>query len=221
MLPPVGGAASADDLAEGGPKGGLVFSVQVAELADDEALFEGGDDRLDGGGLEQSGALPVAQPDLAEGGRWAELGHFGGHFGDGVGNWWYEINVGWARRITRSFASPASSFSFSRTRSPGGAIAAKGHSSRTATAALSWSYWLMANLRLSVMAPWSCDALRQTFAKARRRQARGISARLKQTSPQWRRWFSGAGMISRPSSMKPSIRRPSTPWAWRSPLAGR
>ncbi len=68
MWPPIGGAASADDLADGGPKGGLVFSVQGAELADDETLFEGGDDRLDGGGLEQSGALPVAQPDFAEGG---------------------------------------------------------------------------------------------------------------------------------------------------------
>lgn len=73
MWPPAGGAASAEDLAEGGSKSGLVFGDEGAELSDDETLFESGDDRLDGRGLEQAGALPVAQPDLAPGGRGAQL----------------------------------------------------------------------------------------------------------------------------------------------------
>ena len=67
MCPPACGGSSADDLADGEAQGVLVFGREGAEPSDDEALFEGGEDGLDGGGLEQAGGLPVAQPDLNRG----------------------------------------------------------------------------------------------------------------------------------------------------------
>jgi hypothetical protein len=60
-LPAGGGGRLADDLADGEAQGVLVFGREGAEGSDDEALFEGGDDWLDVGGLEQSGGLLVAR----------------------------------------------------------------------------------------------------------------------------------------------------------------
>ncbi len=42
-------------------------------LADDEVLLQRDEDRLDGGGLEQPGRLPVAKPNFAECRAGAEL----------------------------------------------------------------------------------------------------------------------------------------------------
>ena len=50
-----------DSLAEGG----LVAGAERAELTDDERLLEGGEDWLDGGGLDEAGGLPLAEPDLS------------------------------------------------------------------------------------------------------------------------------------------------------------
>jgi hypothetical protein len=44
----------------------LIAGIQRAELADDESLFESGEDGFDGGGLEQTRALPPADPRLAK-----------------------------------------------------------------------------------------------------------------------------------------------------------
>jgi hypothetical protein len=45
---------------------GLIAGIPCAELADDESLFESGEDGFDGGGLEQTRALPPADPRLAK-----------------------------------------------------------------------------------------------------------------------------------------------------------
>src|SRR2546422_7411042 len=42
-------------------EGNLIDGGERAELADDQCLFEGGEDRLDGGGLEQAGGLPLEE----------------------------------------------------------------------------------------------------------------------------------------------------------------
>ncbi len=61
------------NLADGIFESGLVGGGEGAELADDEGLFQRGEDRLDGGGFEQPGRLPVPQPDFAECWAGAEL----------------------------------------------------------------------------------------------------------------------------------------------------
>ncbi len=69
----LGSLCLTDNLTDGIFESGLVGGGEGAELADDEVLLQRGEDRLDGGGFEQAGRLPVPQPDFAEGGAGAEL----------------------------------------------------------------------------------------------------------------------------------------------------
>lgn len=55
------------------------------ELPDDHRLFEGGKDRLDGRWLDQSGGLPLADPDLSERRAWAQLAGDGHDHDIGLG----------------------------------------------------------------------------------------------------------------------------------------
>ena len=61
------------NLADGIFESGLVGGGEGAELADDEGLLQRGEDRLDDGGFEQPGRLPIAEPDLAQRRAGAEL----------------------------------------------------------------------------------------------------------------------------------------------------
>ena len=54
-------------------EGSLIGGGEGAELADDEGLFECCENRLNGGGFEQPGRLPVLEPNFAEGWAGAEL----------------------------------------------------------------------------------------------------------------------------------------------------
>jgi hypothetical protein len=49
----------------------LVIGVKGAEVVDDQAGLDGGEQRLDDRGLEQASSLPVHDGDLADGGRGA------------------------------------------------------------------------------------------------------------------------------------------------------
>jgi len=42
----------------------LVRRAEASQTSDDERLLKGGEDGLDGGRLQQSGRLPLANPDL-------------------------------------------------------------------------------------------------------------------------------------------------------------
>jgi hypothetical protein len=46
-------------------EGGAVGGGKLAERANDQALLDGRKDRLDGGGLEQAGGLPLVDPDFS------------------------------------------------------------------------------------------------------------------------------------------------------------
>jgi hypothetical protein len=72
-------AKLSDRLLDGLPERGLVSQVEQAELANDEAPFNGGEHRLDSRGFEEPGRLPLADPDLAQGGRRAELAGYRHH----------------------------------------------------------------------------------------------------------------------------------------------
>lgn len=66
-------------------EGGLVAGAECAEVAENERLLEGGEDRLDGGGLDEAGGLPLAEPDLSWSRTRAELAgdRHHHHFGSG------------------------------------------------------------------------------------------------------------------------------------------
>lgn len=51
----------------------MVIGVKCAELADDQAGLDGGEQGLDDGRPEQAGGLPVHDCDLADGGCGADL----------------------------------------------------------------------------------------------------------------------------------------------------
>jgi hypothetical protein len=52
----------------------LVSGFEGAEPANDERLFERGEDRLDGGRLNEAGGLPLADPDFAQAGGLGGVG---------------------------------------------------------------------------------------------------------------------------------------------------
>ena len=62
----------AEHLGDGLAEGLFVVRVQCTELADDEGLFECGEDGFDGGGFEKPCGLPFLDPHFAEGGTGSE-----------------------------------------------------------------------------------------------------------------------------------------------------
>jgi hypothetical protein len=70
----VPGEGLSERLGDGVAEGVAVGWSERAELPDDEGLFQGGEDGLDGGGFEQPCGLPILKPDLAQDGVGAKLG---------------------------------------------------------------------------------------------------------------------------------------------------
>jgi hypothetical protein len=64
---------SAEDVCEYLSEPGLVIGVKGAEVADDQAGLNGGEQGLDDGRLEQASGLPAHDGDLANGGRGSDL----------------------------------------------------------------------------------------------------------------------------------------------------
>ncbi len=80
----LGSLCLTDNLTDGIFESGLIGCGEGAELADDEVLLQRGENRLDGGGFQQPGRLPVPQPDLAQCRAGAELA------GDGHQQGWVQ-----------------------------------------------------------------------------------------------------------------------------------
>jgi hypothetical protein len=77
----------------------LIGGLEQAGLADDKALFQGGENRLDDRWLQQAGLLPLAHPNLGQRGHRPDLAGNRHHHRSGFASWYAGLLITIAGRL--------------------------------------------------------------------------------------------------------------------------